>query len=204
MENIIWNKHHNVAAVVTVTPDDFPLNPREEFDRVGKMICFHKRYSLGDKHNLSVEQAKELQDSNDVISLPLYLYDHSGITMSTSPFSCPWDSGCVGFIYVTKKDAVKEFGNKICTKLVKERAIRSLVSEVEEYDAYLRGDVYMFNISLYEFSEGVDTSDITTDNIEEFAEGIDTESCGGFFGEKYCEEDAMETARHMLKGHDNE
>jgi hypothetical protein len=33
----------------------------------------------------------------------LYLYDHSGITISTSPFSCGWDSGQVGFIYLTRQ-----------------------------------------------------------------------------------------------------
>ena len=28
-----------------------------------------------------------------VVMLPLYLYDHGGLTMNTSAFSCPWDSG---------------------------------------------------------------------------------------------------------------
>jgi hypothetical protein len=36
-----------------------------------------------------------------VVVLPLYLYDHSGLTISTSPFSCRWDSGQVGYIHTT-------------------------------------------------------------------------------------------------------
>lgn len=36
------------------------------------------------------------------IILPVYAYVHSGMTISTSPFSCPWDSGQAGFIYVKK------------------------------------------------------------------------------------------------------
>ena len=35
-----------------------------------------------------------------VAILPLYLYDHSGLTMSTNDFGDRWDSGCVGFIYM--------------------------------------------------------------------------------------------------------
>lgn len=43
-------------------------------------------------------------------ALPLYLYDHSGITMSTTTFSCPWDSGRVGMIFCSHEEAVKEWG----------------------------------------------------------------------------------------------
>ena len=56
----------------------------------------------------------ELQDILDnldkYVILPLYLYDHSGITMSTSVFSCPWDSGQVGWIYAEKKKLIEETG----------------------------------------------------------------------------------------------
>ena len=42
------------------------------------------------------------------------LYDHSGLAMSTESFSgraphAEWDSGQVGWIYVSKEDALKEF-----------------------------------------------------------------------------------------------
>ena len=43
--------------------------------------------------------------SQKYLMLPLYLYDHSGITMNTTGFSCPWDSGQVGWIYAFKEDA---------------------------------------------------------------------------------------------------
>lgn len=43
-----------------------------------------------------------------VAILPLYLYDHSGLTMSTNDFGDRWDSGCVGFIHMDKDTAIKE------------------------------------------------------------------------------------------------
>jgi hypothetical protein len=42
----------------------------------------------------------------------LYLYDHGGITISTGPFSCPRDSGQVGFIYASHKQIRDHFGWK--------------------------------------------------------------------------------------------
>lgn len=41
--------------------------------------------------------------------MPLYLMDHSGLAMQTESFHDPWDSGQVGWIYVSKEDALKEF-----------------------------------------------------------------------------------------------
>lgn len=70
--------------------------------------------------------------------LPLYLYDHSGITMNTSGFSCGWDSGTVGYIYLTKEKWDKEHDRDF----VQEEAAKYLVGEVETYDQYLTGSVY--------------------------------------------------------------
>ena len=41
-----------------------------------------------------------------------FIYDHSGITMNTTGFSCPWDSGQVGWIYCSKKRFLSETGYK--------------------------------------------------------------------------------------------
>jgi len=134
--------------VIEVDIDNDPESPRE-WNNLGTMICFHGRYSLGDKHDYRepYDFEKELKQirKNGVV-LPLYLYDHSGITMSTKPFSCRWDSGQVGYIYVTKETILKEFGGKILTKKLKENMIKHLICEVEVYDKYLRGEVYQFTI----------------------------------------------------------
>jgi hypothetical protein len=33
--------------------DDEAMNPREDRDNLGKMVCWHRRYSLGDEHGHS-------------------------------------------------------------------------------------------------------------------------------------------------------
>lgn len=131
---------------IKIFRDDNSINPRDN-DNLGKMICFHSRYNLGDKHEMNVDQAKSLIKKENVVSLPLYLYDHSGITMNTTGFSCPWDSGQVGFIFVSKEDIRKEFNIKRnVTKKRIEKVIKNLECEVKEYNDYITGNCYGFVI----------------------------------------------------------
>jgi hypothetical protein len=133
--------------VLKVEQDEYPLNPREDWDNLGNMICFHRSYILGD-YNLSKEYEPndyyKLKERKDVVILPLYLYDHSGITMNTKGFSCRWDSGQVGFIYVTHETIRKEFGVKRVTQELREKVKGYLEGEVEVYDQYITGDNKLF------------------------------------------------------------
>jgi len=81
------------------------------------------------------------------IMLPLALYDHSGITMyvgSSSHSMDPggWDSGQVGWIFVSQEQIRKEYGWKVLTKKRIEKIKEYLANEVKTYDQYLTGCVY--------------------------------------------------------------
>jgi hypothetical protein len=126
------------------------FNPRIENCNLGKMWCWHRRYELGDADRNKYDtqnfsgwsemKAAIMKNIKPIAILPLYLYDHSGITMSTRPFSCPWDSGQVGFIFFTREN-LKDLGYKVACKSAVEKAIACLEAEVRDYDAYLCGDV---------------------------------------------------------------
>jgi hypothetical protein len=162
--------------------DESPANPRTEWDNLGTMVCFHGRYNLGDEHDYDSndfdtwEELKKLiiKDHDPAVILPIYMYDHSGITISTSPFGCRWDSGQIGFIYVSKQRAIEEYGFKRMSAKMKERITNYLDGEVDTYDQYLTGEVYGFDIM-----EG--------DEV--------IESSSGYYGEEY----AIEAANDMLK-----
>jgi hypothetical protein len=103
------------------------------------MVCFHKKYTLGDKHNLKPsdfsgwdELEKYLVEEKGATHiLPIYMYDHSGIALRTTMFTCPWDSGQVGFIYASlEKSSVND--NEVSCQLV---------FEVEIYGKYINGEV---------------------------------------------------------------
>ncbi len=104
-----------------------------------------------DEHEDGMLTAKGISAVNrwmekNVLWLPLYLYDHSGITMSTGSFASRWDSGQVGFIYITKKKVREMYGWKIVTKERKEKLYSYLESDVKTYDQYLTGEVYGYNV----------------------------------------------------------
>ena len=145
--------------VISVSPDDNPSDPREN-DNLGTMICFHRRYNLGDKHKFSdsqefLEWLKE--NKNDIaICLPIFMYEHSEVSLSTSnkkyPFNDRWDAGQVGIVYVTKETLKKEYPIDQPQEKTIEIATNVLVAEVEEYSRYLNGDIYGYQISATEGS----------------------------------------------------
>ena len=155
--------------------DDCPESPRE-WDNLGTMYCEHRRYNLGDKNADDIREYNDKTERDELPEkgytiLPLYLYDHGDITMSTGRFSCHWDSGCVGYIYVSDKDAKENYGWKIITKKRREIIIKHLKAEVETYDQYLTGDVYGFKYQSFA---------VYPDGTEEPQD--DEDSCWGFFG----------------------
>jgi hypothetical protein len=183
---------------IRIEQDSDPCNPRTEWDNLGTMVCFHRQYTLGDLkspknkqnggkyHGMDMEEAQEFEavaraDAKNYVVLSLFLYDHSGITISTNPFSCPWDSGKVGFIFVSKKTLVEEkimTADESLTNIkLRMKIVKYLEGEVETYDKYLRGDVCGY--------------------VVESPDGDEVDSCWGYFGEK----DAMGDAEAVVKNH---
>ena len=95
--------------------------------------------------------------------LPVYLFDHSGLHISTLDLTKQpggrWDAGQVGWIYADKKAILAEYGK--CGPEEMKRAGRALTAEVELYDKYLSGECYGFQL---------------------YKDGEETDSCWGFLG----------------------
>ena len=61
--------------------NEYAQNPRE-WENLGTMYCIHSRYNLGDKENIDKEEMFSIiKDKNNIV-LDLYLYDHSGLSIS--------------------------------------------------------------------------------------------------------------------------
>lgn len=165
-------------------------NPRE-WSNQGTIVYKHSRYLLGDEQTddpiwylinlLDIEEKlqssrkwHELNNETDMLDyvltffekeyifLPVYLYDHSGLALNTTGFSCRWDSGQIGWIYVSKADIRKEYNVKRISKKLREQIEANLNSEIELFEQYITGDVYGF---------------VLEDNDEN-----EIDSCWGFFG----------------------
>lgn len=164
---------------INLDPD--PINPRKEWDNQGTMICLHPRYELGDDHEQSLGKRlstdkfsgwdaieKYLRQKHDAkVILPVYLYEHGGLTMNTTGFSCSWDSGQVGFIFMSANKIRSEMNWKKLTSKRLELVVNNLRAEVEEYDQYLRGDCYGFTV------EAPDGHEVADDNVWGFMGDIE-------------------------------
>lgn len=157
--------------------DEDPPNPRE-WDNLGTMVCWHRNYALGDKHDFqSPKDFLASIKSRVAVMLPLYLMDHSMLTIRTYPFDGiygRWDSGQVGFIYITKEQIRKEMCYtsrkrknpdlrriKRISKELMARAQSILMSEVSVYNDYLQTNTWGFQL---------------------LRGGEDIHSCWGFYG----------------------
>ncbi len=179
----------NPNIEVKIMQDDNPASPLEH-DNYGIMFCSHSKYDLGDeqipKEDFnSWDEIEEylIKEREAVIVLPLYLYDHSGISISTRSFvgrshHGAWDSGQVGFIYTTREQIETLMGWKNLTKARLAQIKKYLLSEVETYNQFLTGDVYGYSISI---------------------DGEHVDSCWGFFGQEYAKEEAISVAGFHLK-----
>lgn len=179
----VYTEERN-GYTIEIYPDDTPMNPREDFDHAAVMVCFHNRYTLGDETGLRSENFegwKELEkylveEEGAKVFLPVYMYEHSNICLSTGEFYDPWDSGRVGVIYLTSQTILKEWNWKRLTKARREKLVEYLKGEVEEYSDYLSGNVYGYMVRN--------------------SEGEDMDSCWGFFGnyDSYVLQQAREAA----------
>ena len=116
-----------------------------------------------DEHQAMNSLKKVIDKDDNIVILPLYLYDHSGLAISVSPFHCPWDSGQVGYVYTTKQRC-DELGINFNINDVE----TSLENEVKLYNTYLQGEVFGFEIVEYD---------------EEYHNEYDIiDSCWGFYG----------------------
>lgn len=193
-------KHIEPNYIVTVEHDEDARNPRSDFDQIGTVVLGnHVRYRFGDE-SMSVEGIQEIIDDEDNIVLPVYMYDHSGITINTTGFSCSWDSEQAGIIYMTRADAVKHWGKKICTAKVREKAIACLRAEIEVLDAYVSGRVYgycVYQIDLSSLDEGDTLHDLTKD-FDDYGTWVD--GCWGFYGDSdYCLSEGISVAQHHIE-----
>jgi len=161
----VYNEEYKGHEIEIHIDEDYG-NFFDNQDVFSKFVCFHRRYDLGnDKRFSSPDEVNHYINTHKktVKAFPLYMYDHSGLTISLSPFSCPWDSGQLGYVLIEADDVKKEYGVKRITEKTWNKAISLMRSEVETYDKVIRGDVYGY---------------IITDK-----DGNDVDSCWGFIGD---------------------
>lgn len=170
IEEILYKNHK-----IEIDYDDYPENPRE-WENLGMFVTYSSKYSYGDNVNQGriFDSRDELEECihgiKDVLLLAIYVYDHSGVSVSTNVPTCGWDSSCIGYIYASP-DMIEKWGTNA------DYAEKILIAEIEEYNQYLNGEVYKYTI------EGPYTD----------------ESCAGYYDEAAAIDEAKREIDATLK-----
>ena len=165
--------------IVEIIPDNDPPHPRE-WDNVGTIYHVHSRYDLGVRVDDPRDTVEEAEEDGEVY-LPVYMYEHSGIALSTGSFTDPWDSGQVGVVVAHKADVEKCMGGDA----TKEQIEKALRAEIETYSKFLNGDCYGWR--LMADSEPCDKCGRSDGPIEK-------DSCWGYYGIDDARDEAFANA----------
>jgi len=147
----LYEKENFKGYTICIYRDEYIGDPIREELMAATFACFHRRYRLGHDNveqkmlddlgkpefDGTIPELADALEKEGAEVAPLYLYDHSGITISTGPFNCPWDSGQLGVVYMTKKQMRETYCVKRVTKKIREKARALIESEVKFYDDYL-------------------------------------------------------------------
>lgn len=165
-----------MAYSFIVERDECELNHPRDCDNLGVIVTWHRRYALGDQQPKQAPEewlADLKKTAPRAIILPVYMYDHGGITISTTPFNCRWDSGQLGIIYTTPERVRDWLGYTRITAKRRAGIEARLAREIDYFDRYLTGNIYRFDI------------------MDETGEWID--GAGGFFDHAEAEAEAEAT-----------
>lgn len=184
MEDYVDSVIQYNGYTIKILQDADAENPRE-FCNTGTLYTAHRRYrpekEFDDYFNSEdvFDEHFDFKDSFDkqYIALKVYLYDHSGLSVSTGPFGDRWDSGLFGIICVSKEKVRKENNWKVITKKRRELIETALNSEIKVLDDYYTGTVYRWEI---------------TDNKGELVD-----SCGGYYGDE-AKESLIEECKEII------
>lgn len=198
---------------IEIHVDEDAQNPAQEWDMLTFFAVWHRNYDLNStgietsgrasgKAKWRWPEPSDFQEwakdpENGVVCiLPLFMYEHSGITISTSngtyPFNDRWDSGQCGFVFCTKESVAETMGFKRITKKQRAKLIEAMQQDVKTVDDYCTGSVYGYMVK-------------PPDEHEE-ALASEHDSCWGFYGydeikqpNGYMIKEAMGTLNYLRK-----
>ena len=136
-DNIHESFERNGYVIQICQDDSNDDNPIED-DEAIQVVMWHSGYDWNTCNDFAEPQDfEDYCKDNEVVRLPLFMYEPSGVTVSTSDFGDRWDSGQVGWVYLTV-EAIKDHGIP--------NPEDQLRGAVKQLDDWLTGNVWGFRI----------------------------------------------------------
>lgn len=149
---------------ISIRYDPYPENPLTFYDSLGTYLTWENRHiSPSDNHYptaldftaavLGEEKAAACDSMQDVLqaldeagyaAAGIYRYEHGQVAYAlgqANPYGDYWDSGAVGFAFISPEKLAYE-------GMSKEQALSYMEGEMREYSAWANGDVFL--VELYD------------------------------------------------------
>lgn len=89
-------------------------SPAEDDAGCVRFAMLHRRYANPAPELNDVEAVEDFERQSrrrgaEWIGFPVFMYEHSGVAFSLRPFSCPWDSGRVGTLFLKRSEFRKPY-----------------------------------------------------------------------------------------------
>ena len=174
------NKVTGREILINIELDEDPENPRE-WGPLTKIITVKGNWDVGDEscsHDDFGKTVEDLMNNKNILVRLLYMYEHSGMTISLTPFNDPWDSGICGVIFIDKKTIEENDGETEDWKKVAQQIIEA---DVRLFDEYLTGDVHVLQLLDPNTEDIIDSlsgfyGQVKTSDLQEFiAENTEAE-----------------------------
>ncbi len=147
------------GCYISISYDPSPENPFTFYDSLGTYLTWENRHiSPSENHYqtalnftqsaLGEEKANTCKTMQDVLQAldqsgyavrGIYRYEHGNVSYAlgeSNPYGDYWDSGAVGFAFVSPEKLKLE-------GMTKEQAIACMEGEMKEYSAWANGDVFL-------------------------------------------------------------
>lgn len=113
MDSLVESYEHAGLRVEIHYDTDTGDCPLEWGDDDVQFVTFERNSTLSEYHEFSSPENMTFPTAGTVFNL--YKYEHSGVAYAIKPFSCPWDSGQVGAIFVSDEHTnPKEVATSVC------------------------------------------------------------------------------------------
>ena len=148
-------KEKYLGYEIKIEQDEYPFNPRED-SNLWLLVTAHRNYSWDEELSQDCDNIEDAFEEHlkengltfdKVFYHRVWLYEHSWVTISTSPFWDRWDSWIWWYIYISIEDAEQNF-TSINKDALEREALTYLDNEIKSLDKYYTWEIYWYDIDI--------------------------------------------------------
>lgn len=166
---------------IEVKYSEYPPDSPRNWDNAWKFMFTHKRFYMPNETDIRFDDYYSWDELENALKesylhvIPVWMFDHSGLSFGIGNEPCPWDSGQIGFAVLSETD----FDEFELDGMSDEQLIEMLIEDLDVFERYVNGVNYEYAI------------------LDEHGEILD--SCTGYYKPEHAMQVGVEDAEWLVK-----